>query len=229
MNRRDFLKGTAAAGAAAVLPLSILKSEPIRYDKMARGERFDGAANSRWLQRQKFTIAHNIYEVRFERTRQGYGTGYPAKNYTPHADYYTASIIVSFMGFPGQPLGHYKYQIWEDPTTPGISTSGRRYFLPGEPYVSWCEDPHITMEEAEDHFWIAEFLALGYFRARGNRSQGHYDQHIKDLRECTFDGRNPLWLDGMEKYPIAREDAMFKCFEACGPDEILIGKSVYPE
>jgi hypothetical protein len=124
------------------------------------------------------------------------------------------------------PLGHYKYQIWEDPTMDCCATSGRRYFPPGEKYVEWTDDPHITMEEAENQFSIAEFVALSYFKARGHKSQEEYDQWIKDLRECSYEGRNPLVLNGMTEYPLAREDAAFKCFD-CKPDEILVGKCVY--
>jgi len=87
MNRRDFLKGTAAAGAAAVLPLSIL---PEREPKIADPDGFlTDPVNSRCLQRIQFHQDNGIYEVSFKRTRQGYGTG-GFGNYTPSADFYTA-------------------------------------------------------------------------------------------------------------------------------------------
>ena len=234
MDRREFLKGTAAAVAAAVLPLSILpesKKDPGTSHPANPIFTYTTEADMRWLRRVQFAQDNGIHRIWFQHSRHGYGTGM-ADNYTPHADFYTASIIVSFVGgnpgYIGKPLGHYKYQIWEDPTVPNLGTSGRRFFGPGEPYVEWTEDPYITMEEAEDHFWIAEFLALGYFKARGNKSQEHYDQCIKDLRECTYEGKNPLVLNsGLKEYPITREDHVFQEFMRHGPDEILVGESVY--
>jgi hypothetical protein len=191
MNRREFLKGTAAAGAA-VLPLSILPELRLRRQRLRLclyHERWSALGPDEICSpihppcepedgEMKYCRDHKILSIRFAHEKFAFGDATGDVPITTHI-YHTTKIYVEFRG-------GCTHQIWESPLEfdSGSAFQGNPWY--GAPYLSQCRDQE--RDEVMDEWEATVNWAMCYFEARGNKPAEFYEM-------CRNSTRKLYWMD----------------------------------
>ena len=170
MNRREFLKSTAVAAA---FPLAILPESEKRLEWGPKTLAGPKQTSLKWLlpphlflmyvkphpswsnENYKLMRPLCIVDVCYKR-EDFFGKEAP-------------TIIIEFSE-------GYRYQFIECSFTEGMVYNGRRYFEPGEEYISACDDPNMSLDQMSAEMCISDEVAFAFFKARGLKGAEFYEE-----------------------------------------------------